>query len=66
VNTERNAYTGWMTRRDRQLFHVLLDGLPAESRTEVVDALARSERERYAVLRDHEADGFTEPGRRAF
>jgi hypothetical protein len=44
MNTERAAYTGWMTSRDRQLFHVLLDGLPNRTRDQVVDVLARNER----------------------
>jgi hypothetical protein len=47
MNTERNAYTGWMTTRDRQLFHVLLDGLPDQYRHEVVDALVRGELRRH-------------------
>ena len=43
MNTQRTAYAGWMTAQDRQLFHVLLDGLPDGSRDEVVEALSRSE-----------------------
>jgi hypothetical protein len=43
MNRQGAAFTGWMTDRDRQLFRVLLSGLPESTRAEVVDRLSRAE-----------------------
>jgi hypothetical protein len=46
MNRERTAYTGWMTGRDQQLFHVLLDsrypleGEPGATATDEPDSHA--------------------------